>query len=300
MSSSVPVQREVPMTSDSNSTSTNALLGYPEDAKLLILNADDFGMCHANNAAILQALLEGVATSTTMMTPCPWAPQALQMLRAHPEIPFGVHLTLISEFPVYRWGPVASKNEVRSLIDKDGFFFRFDRQDILLGQARIEEVETEFRAQIDTVLSAGLRPTHLDWHCLADGGRPDIFALTFHLAREHGLAMRIHLPESAAHCRSHGLPVRDHPVQDSYRYAPAEKASWFTRLLKDLPPGLTEWAIHPSLGDAEARALEPDTWQIRRADYDFALAPSTRELIEQEGIVLLDFRALQRAWAGER
>jgi predicted glycoside hydrolase/deacetylase ChbG (UPF0249 family) len=234
------------------------------------------------------------------MTPCPWAPQALQMLRAHPEIPFGVHLTLISEFPVYRWGPVASKDAVSSLIDKDGFFYLFDEQKDLLARARLDEVEVEFRAQIDTVLAAGLRPTHLDWHCLADGGRPDIFALSFRLAREYGLAMRVHLPESAAHCRSLGLPVHDHAVLDSYRYAPAEKASWFTQLLKDLPPGLTEWAIHPSLGDSEAQALEPETWQVRRADYDFALSPSTRALIEEEGIVLLDFRALQRAWAGDQ
>lgn len=288
------------MTIEPNAPSANALLGYPEDARLLIVNADDFGMCHASNEAILQSLLGGVATSTTVMAPCPWAPQALQMLRVHPEIPFGVHLTLIAEFPVYRWGPVASKDSVSSLIDEDGFFFRFDQQTALLAQARIDEVEVEFRAQIDRVLAAGLRPTHLDWHCLADGGRPDIFALTFRLAREHGLAMRVHLPESADHCRTHGLPVHDHAVVDSYRYAPADKATWFTRLLQDLPAGLTEWAIHPSLGDAEAQALEPETWQVRRADYDFALAPSTRTLIEREGITLLDFRALQRAWGSTR
>lgn len=284
------------MTSNPPPPSTNALLGFPEDARLLILNADDFGMCHANNEAILHSLLDGVVTSTTLMTPCPWAPQAIDMLRDHPEIPFGVHLTLVTDFQIYRWGPVASKSAVPSLVDALGYLFQNDAQKVMLAQARIEEVEVEFRAQINTVLGAGLQPTHLDWHCLADGGRPDIFELTFKLAREFGLATRVHLPESAAICRSHGLPIHDHAVLDSYRYAPSEKAATFTKLLKDLPPGLTEWAIHPSLGDGEAQALEPDTWQIRRADFDFAVAPSTRALIEQEGIVLLDFRTLQQAW----
>ncbi len=286
------------MTTDQKIPSTNALLGYPEDARLLILNADDFGMCHANNEAILQSLLEGVVTSTTLMTPCPWAPQAIKMLQEHPEVPFGVHLTLVTDFHIYRWGPVASKSAVPTLVDDLGYLFQYDSQKVMLAQARIEEVEVEFRAQINTVLAAGLQPTHLDWHCLADGGRPDIFELTFRLAREHGLAVRVHLPESAAICRSHGLPVHDHAVLDSYRYAPSEKAALFSRFLQELPPGLTEWAIHPSLGDGEAQALEPENWKIRRADYDFAVAPSTRELIEQEGIILLDFRSLQQAWTG--
>src|SRR5436309_2367156 len=94
---------------------TNQLLGYPATARLLIVNADDFGMCHANNAATLQALGSGIATSTTLMAPCPWAPEAIEMLRAHPELPFGVHLTLISEHDNYRWGPLAPWDRVSSL-----------------------------------------------------------------------------------------------------------------------------------------------------------------------------------------
>ena len=69
-------------------------------------------------------------------------------------------------------------------------------------------------------------------------------------------------------------------------------------LLRELPAGLSEWAVHPSLGNDEARALEPETWRIRRADYDFAVSPEAREIIEAEGIVLLDYRALQPLWAG--
>ena len=99
---------------------TNRLLGYPVDARLLIINADDFGMCHAINEAIFRALELGVLRSTTLMVPCPWALHAMHFLADHPEIPFGVHLTVISEWVNYRWGPLTSREKVLSLIEKAG------------------------------------------------------------------------------------------------------------------------------------------------------------------------------------
>ena len=148
----------------------NARLGYPADARLLIINADDFGMCLATNAATIQAMRAGIASSTTIMTPCPWAPHALRLLAQHPDLAFGVHLTLIAEHPGYRWGPLAGRDAVPSLVDAAGSFYRDDQRDAFLARAALHEVEIEFRAQITTVLAAGLAPTHLDWHCGAGVG----------------------------------------------------------------------------------------------------------------------------------
>jgi predicted glycoside hydrolase/deacetylase ChbG (UPF0249 family) len=276
--------------------STNELLGYPRDARLLIINADDYGMCHAITAGILRAASEGIVQSTSLMTPCPWAPYAMSLLKEHPEIPFGVHLTMVAEHPRYRWSSLASKDRVPSLIDESGSFYADDRREVLLARAKIDEIETEFRAQIAYVLDAGLAPTHLDWHCLADGGRPDIFALTFALAREYGLALRAHFPASAELCRNERLPIADHGVLDSYGLDSAGKTDRYLALLRELPAGLSEWAIHPSLGDAEAQAMEPGSWQVRKADLDFALSPDARRVIDDEGIILLSYRGLQRAW----
>jgi len=280
-----------------NERETNSLLGHPADARLLIINADDFGMCHAVNGAILRALTDGVATSTSLMAPCPWAPEAMQMLREHPEIPFGVHLTLISDFGNYRWGPIASKGSVPSLIDDAGFFHRYEQIPEFLAQVRLDELDIEFRAQINAVLASGLTPSHLDWHCLADGGRVDIFDLTVRLAKEYGLALRVHDRALAKRCQRAGLPANDYDVLDSYHLKAVDKSARFAQLLRALPAGLTEWAVHPSLGDAEARALEPANWQIRRADYDFLISPEARDLVDEEGIVLLDYRALQQVWS---
>jgi hypothetical protein len=149
---------------------TNRLLGYPADARLLIINADDFGMCHAINAAIFHALQKGVLRSTTLMVPCPWALHAMHWLADHPEVPFGVHLTVISDWADYRWGPLTSREKVPSLIDQAGYFYDFEHMPELLAQVELDQLEMEFRAQLDAVLATGLKPTHLD-RCVSAAGR---------------------------------------------------------------------------------------------------------------------------------
>ena len=277
----------------------NELLGYPPDARLLILNADDFGVYHAVNAAVLRALTEGVARSTTLMVPCPWALHAMRLLRDHPDIAFGVHLTVVAEFADYRWGPLTPRHEVPSLLDETGSFYSNDRQAELLARARPDELETEFRAQIEAVLAAGLRPTHLDWHCLRDGGRPDVFDLTLGLATEYGLALRVFDRTRSDPLRRRGLPAADHGVVDSTRLATAAKTARFVRMLRDLPAGLSEWAVHPGLGTAEARAID-GWWPKRAADLRFLVSQEARDTVREEGIILLDYRALQAIWGRGR
>ena len=141
-----------------NTSQTNRLLGYPADARLLILNADDFGMCNSTNEAIMRTLQEGLIRSTTLMVPCPWAKHAMHFLADHPEIAFGVHLTVISDPADYSWGPVTPREKVPSLLNQGGYFNDFEGMPAFLAQVNLDELEMEFRAQIETVLAAGLKP----------------------------------------------------------------------------------------------------------------------------------------------
>lgn len=280
----------------SQRSQTNRLLGYPDDARLLIINADDFGRAHACNAGTLRALSDGVVTSTTLMAPCPWALHAMQLLAEHPEISFGVHLTVICEAPQYRWRPLTCRDKVPSLIDEAGFFYSEERIPELLARAALAEFEVEFRAQIEAVLAAKLTPTHLDWHCLLNGGRADIFALTVALAKEYGLAVRVFDRSTGEALRQEGLPTNEHDVLDSYRLDIAGKLAWYARALRALPIGLSEWAVHPALDTPELRAIEPENWQVRPTDLEFLLSEEARAVIAEEGIVLLSYKPLQEVW----
>ena len=209
----------------------NRLLGYPEDARLLILNADDFGFCHAINAGITGVLREGVVRSTTVMVPCPWAMEAIRFLGDHPELPFGVHLTVMSDPLDYRWGPVAAREKVPSLVDRAGYFYNFDDIHARLAQLNLTELETEYRAQIEAVLAAGLMPTHLDWHALRIGRRPEIVDLMARLAKEYGLALRVMGQTVIEHLQSQGLPTIDYDFLDSYGIDPVTKPARYAQLL---------------------------------------------------------------------
>jgi hypothetical protein len=106
-----------------NNGQANRLLGYPMDARLLIINADDFGMCNSTNEAIMGTLQGDFVRSTTLMVPCPAMLNAMHFLADHPEIPFGVHLTVISDSVFNHWGPLTSIDKVPSLVDRTGRFY---------------------------------------------------------------------------------------------------------------------------------------------------------------------------------
>jgi len=289
-------QRETAKMAQLQHSQTNRLLGYPDDARLLIINADDFGRSHACNEGILRSLTEGVVTSTTVMVPCPWALHAMQMLLEHPDISFGIHLTVISDVPLYRWGSLTCREKVPSLIDEAGFFHSYERIPALLAQAKLSELEVEFRAQIEAVLATGLSTTHLDWHCLFNGGRADIFELTIKLAKAYGLAMRVFDRSTGEALRGQGLPTDENYVLDTFKLDIAGKSAWLARALRELPIGLSEWAAHPALDTPEIHAYEPQTWQAHATDLDFLISQEARSIIEQEGIVLLSYKPLQQVW----
>lgn len=279
-----------------NKSDTNRLLGYPADARLLIINADDFGMCHATNAAIFRSLTEGVVCSTTLMVPCPWASHAMRLLAENPTIHFGIHLTAIGDSNNYRWRPLTCQDKVLSLVDETGHFYCSERIPEFLAQARLDELEVEFSAQIEHVLAANLKPTHLDWHALRIAQRPDLFDVMFKLAREYGLALRVRERTLIERVQRQGLPSNDHDFLDSYGLDTAGKSATFVQLLRDLPIGLNEWAVHPGLDNAELLAIEPDGAQVRQADLDFLVSVQAREVIQQEGIILLSYKPLQEIW----
>ncbi|ALE79585.1 hypothetical protein WY02_15370 [Pseudonocardia sp. AL041005-10] len=275
---------------------SSELLGFDADARVLLVNADDLGMHSAINEAIFACLDDGVVCSTSLMTVCPGTSHALQLLRCRPATAVGVHLTLVRDHVDDEWRPAAPLDRVRSLVDDSGRFRVQTARDEAVREMRIGEVELEFREQLKSAVSAGVHPTHLDFHCLADGGRPDILEVAASLAAEHGLALRVWTEPALSRARSVGQPVIDHPFLDSYALDPATKQGQYETLLRDLPVGLTEWAVHPAAKDAGMASLDPSSWRVRTSDLDFLISPRARQIIREEEITLIGYDTVRSVW----
>jgi chitin disaccharide deacetylase len=123
----------------------------------------------------------------------------------------------------------------------------------------------------------------------------DIFEMTIRLAREYGLALRVHEGGMIAGVKARGLPVVDHPDVDSYRIPLRNRKGIYLRMLHELPAGLSEWAIHCARGTHELRVVNPD-WAVRAADYKFFNSDECRQAIQKEGIQLVTYSLLQPFW----
>src|SRR5260370_21387761 len=134
------------------------------------------------------------------------------------------------------------------------FLYSYERIPAFLAQVKLSELEVEFRAQIEAVLATSLKPTHLDWHCLSNGGRADIFELTVKLAKAYGLAVRVFDRSTGKALRRPGLPTNEHHVGDTFNLGIARNTAWFARALRELPSVSSAWASHPALVSPELPA----------------------------------------------
>jgi chitin disaccharide deacetylase len=187
---------------------------------------------------------------------------------------------------------------VPSLVDEAGYFYPASRIDEFLDQVDVGELEREYRAQIEHVLNVGLQPTHLDSHCGIHTAREEIFEMTLNLCREYGVALRASSRPYIDEMRRRGYPTNDHELMDSYDLDTVDKAARYERMLRALPVGLSEWAVHPGLGNPELRAVE-SSWRVRQTDFDFVVSQEARAILQAEGIILVDYRALQALWNEE-
>ena len=272
-------------------------LGYPAGARLLIIHADDFGMAHSVNRAISQALESGWVTSASVMVPCPWYPEVVSWARRHPNADLGIHLVLDSEWPGFRWGPVASVDKVSSLLDSQGYFFD---DPSLFANVKMHEVETELHAQVDKARAQGLRISHLDSHMIALLDSRHLFAIYQQLGRDYNIPIR--LVQTGSESVPEGVTVApgslalDKVISMDPGVSKRGWMAWYEKQLSALKPGIYEMIVHLAYDDDEMRGAtkgHPDwgaAW--RQQDLEMVRSPEFRRFLHDQGFILVNWREL--------
>ena len=275
-------------------------LGYKATDKLLIINGDDTGMCHAANVATIDSLEHGLMTSATIMVPCPWFTEIARYAEVNPRKDFGVHLCHTSEWQVYRWRPVAPLGKVPGLVDKEGYLWRSVPE--VYQHATPGEALTEARAQVRKALDAGIDITHLDTHMGALNFDPRYAQVYLKLGKEFNLPLRMPSQVTAARFgftdlreqfAAEGIVFPDYLIYDELDEEKSGVKQFWMKILRNLKPGVTELFIHAAKPTEELRHIT-NSWKIRSEEYEvFTNDDSLRKLVRDLGIIRIGYRPLR-------
>ncbi len=275
-------------------------LGFNKDDRILIVNADDAGMCHAGNGAVESLFADGLVSSSSIMASCAWYPEIAAFGVETPETDFGVHLTHTCEWDSYRWSPLSGRDSAPGLRDKDGYMWR--RIEDVYASSSTVEAETESRAQIERCFAAGIDITHLDSHMGTLHFDVRYHEVYQRLAVEYDLPVRM---ASRAMLDSHGAGFVRDSLADAGIICPdyliygghAENESteeYWLRMLGGLETGVTELFIHPALPGDEIEGIM-EKWHVRSEEYRlFKRGGVIESLLENNGVKIIGYRSLRR------
>jgi predicted glycoside hydrolase/deacetylase ChbG (UPF0249 family) len=251
----------------------------------LIIRSDDAGMSHSVNMALERLIQSGLPVSVSVMFPTPWYQETVEILKRHPEVSVGIHLTLNSEWKDYRWGPVAGRGTVPTLVDSNGYFFS-SSADLQENGATVREIETELRAQIDRALKSGLRIDYVDYHMGTLTRYPEYQELTERLAREFGFGMSGYFGETG------------HDPQ--YAAHPRDKTDSLVAMINRLPPGFNMVVTHVGIDGPELGALVDmntsgplaDMSKHRQGELDALTSARFKAALEARNVRLITYKEL--------
>lgn len=275
-------------------------LGYKNTDRLLIVNCDDVGMCHAANKAVAEGQAKGLMTSGSVMVPCPQFAETVKMFKENPKLDLGVHLTHTAEWKEYRWGGVAPDEKIKKLVDPEGYLWRSVEE--VYHNSTPLEAYYEAKAQIKKALDVGLKPTHIDSHMGTLQLSPPYVDVYLQLAVEFDLPVRMASqatleqfgqPGIRKQFEGRGIIFPDYLIYEELEnYTENDIKTFWTGIIKNLKPGVTELYIHGSAPDEELKTIT-DSWKTRNAEYDlFTNDKEFGDLVKNEGVILIGYKPL--------
>lgn len=291
------------------SATTQAITGDPQ-GRAVVLHVDDVGMCHGANVAFLELSRAGGVTCGSVMVPCPWFPEIASAAAEDASLDIGVHLTLTSEWPQYRWRPLTTHSRASGLIDEHGYFPRNCLA--LRVHLDVEAAEVELRAQIDRALDAGIDVTHLDTH-MGAALVPELVDLYVRLGFDYRLPVLLprdadsytgvlrmgEIPPGLHERHVQSLETRGLPVFDHFRMTPEDYdpdvETTYRRMIEALPAGTTYFALHCNApGDIEA--IVPPRAHRRTNEYRLFGSRVPTQWAANLGIRTTGMREIRTIW----
>ena len=254
-------------------------------SKTLLIRCDDLGMSHSVNMAFKELMESGLKFSASVMFPCAWYQEAVDILKQHPEITVGIHLTLNAEWKNYRWGPIAGKHKVPSLVDENGYFFP-SRATFFANNPKSDEIEIELRAQIERAITSGINISYLDYHMGTAVEKPEHRAIVEKLAKEYGLAISRYFDEV--------------DIESMYAVDIDKKQEYLINLLSNLDSEkLNLLVCHVGKDQPELQAMIdmnsfglPEMSKHREAELNALLFAKQQNIFESDGIKLINYSDL--------
>jgi predicted glycoside hydrolase/deacetylase ChbG (UPF0249 family) len=272
--------------SNNRSLQAGELPARPAFAEVLI-RCDDIGMCHTVNMTIKEVLDTGMPASTSVMFACPWYQEAVEILKGYSNVSVGIHLTLNAEWKNYRWGPVAGRCAVPTLVDSEGYFFP-SREAFFGHKPDPKEVEIELRAQIERALHSGLRIDYVDYHMSTAVSTPELRAIVEHLAHEYKLGISRYFGET--------------DLDGWYAAPPEAKKDTVLQRLRTIERGAVRLLVFhigqetPEMGgliDLNSFGLK-EMSRHRQAEFKALTSPEFRSILKDRNIQLRTYRDLIR------
>ncbi len=251
-------------------------------SKTLLIRCDDLGMSHAVNMAFKELMETGLKFSASVMFPCAWYQEAVDILKQHPEITVGIHLTLNAEWQNYRWGPIAGKDQVPSLVDSNGYFLP-SRATFFVNNPKSEEIEIELRAQIERAIKSGIKISYVDYHMGTAVEKPEHRAIVEKLAKEYGLAISRYFGEV--------------DVESMYAVDIDNKQEYLFELLSNLDPEKINLLVcHIGKDQPELQAMIdmnsfglPEMSKHREAELNALILTTQQNIFEKNSINLINY-----------
>lgn len=253
------------------------------DAIYLVTKADDIGSNDSANRAFAEGFERGMLRNGVIMMTCDKAAEAAQRFHEEPDFCMGLHLTLNAEWDRVKWGPVAPREQVPSIVNADGWLYQTTAA---LRDARpaVQDVLRELDAQLALARECGLNIFFADDHMMFTWAVDGL-----------GEAVR-------DWCARNGLVYGMGDVPSLPWQAPgATAAQRLIAKLEGLEPGV--YAVHlghPAFDTPEMRNLghqgyDGDTVAAERDDDRRALSdPSVLEYFEKHHVVPVTLREALR------